>query len=222
MPCATKAVKARRSSPARTRSTNLPANITTTFLDVKTTSSAVVAPSNVTAFSRTNATAVSSSMDVSPSKSDGVSVSLDETMSTCDSFKSPDVEYLDNNDISAVDSVERKTKSSLCISGHAPISSQAPIKGEFMVKCHELRVAAYLECYELIILYNFLISCLISLAGSICNREVLAEMETDGDIIDVDADFMDPQQCATIACDIYKHLRASEVMIFFFCSKNLF
>ncbi|KAA0055489.1 cyclin-A1-1 [Cucumis melo var. makuwa] len=172
VPCATKALKARKSSPARTRSTNMPVTNTTTMLDVKTTNP--VAPSNVTAFSRTDATAVSSCMDVSPSKSDGVSVSLDETMSTCDSFKSPDVEYMDNTDVPAVDSVERKTKSSLCISGPAPISCQAPIK------------------------------------GSICNRDVLTEMEIDGNIVDVDTDFMDPQQCATIACDIYKHLRASE------------
>lgn len=133
VPCATKAIKARKSSPARTRSSNLPANNTTTLqLDVKITSA--VAPSNVTAFSRTDATAISSCMDVSPTKSDGVSVSLDETMSTCDSFKSPDVEYMDNNDVPAVDSVERKTKSSLCISGHASINSQAPIKGELMEK----------------------------------------------------------------------------------------
>ncbi|KAG6578948.1 Cyclin-A1-1, partial [Cucurbita argyrosperma subsp. sororia] len=167
VPCATKAVKARKSSPARTRIANLPAAAhTATLIDVKTTNSIV--PSNVPAISRTDATAVSSSMDVSPTKSDGVSLSLDETMSTCDSFKSPDVEYMDNTDVPAVDSVERKTKTSLCISGHPPIK------------------------------------------GSICNREALAEMETDSGIIDVDTDFMDPQQCATIACDIYKHLRASE------------
>ncbi|XP_022141694.1 cyclin-A1-1 [Momordica charantia] len=183
VPCASKIVKARKGSPARTRSTNLPANNTPALalLDVKTNNvpallhvktnntPSVVAPSNVTAFSRNAATTVSSSMDVSPTKSDGVSVSLDETMSTCDSFKSPEVEYMDNNDVPAVDSVERKTKISLCISDHAP-----PVK------------------------------------GSICNRDVLAEMETDGGIVDLDTDFMDPQQCATIACDIYRHLRASE------------
>lgn len=57
---------------------------------------------------------------------------------------------------------------------------------------------------------------MVFFAGSICNRDVLAEMETDGGIVDLDTDFMDPQQCATIACDIYRHLRASEVIIFFF------
>ena len=57
-------------------------------------------------------------MDVSPSKSDGLSVSMDETMSTCDSLNSPDVEYIDNNDIAAIDSIERRTCSKLNISDH--------------------------------------------------------------------------------------------------------
>jgi cyclin A len=57
-------------------------------------------------------------MDVSPTKSDGLSVSMDETMSTCDSYKSPEVEYIDNNDLPAVDSINRKTFSSLYISDH--------------------------------------------------------------------------------------------------------
>lgn len=45
------------------------------------------------------------------------------------------------------------------------------------------------------------------LTGIICKRDILS----DDEIIDVDNDIMDPQACATIACDIYKHLRASEV-----------
>ena len=45
----------------------------------------------------------------SSSKSD------DETKSTCDSFKSPRVEYIDNEDVSAVVSIERKAFSSLYI-----------------------------------------------------------------------------------------------------------
>ena len=49
-------------------------------------------------------------------------------------------------------------------------------------------------------------------AGNICNRDVLVEMEIDDKIVDVDDNCMDPQFCATIACDIYKHLRASEVL----------
>lgn len=35
-------------------------------------------------------------------------------------------------------------------------------------------------------------------------------MEVD-EVVDVDDKYMDPQFCATIACDIYKHLRESEV-----------
>lgn len=49
------------------------------------------------------------------------------------------------------------------------------------------------------------------LAVNICNRDVLVEMEIDDKVVDVDNNYMDPQFCATIACDIYKHLRASEV-----------
>lgn len=41
------------------------------------------------------------------------------------------------------------------------------------------------------------------------------KMETYDDIVDVDNNYMDPQMCATIACDIYKHLHASEVCILF-------
>lgn len=55
-------------------------------------------------------------LDVSPTTSDAMSVSMDESMSSCDSFKSPDVEYVDNSDVAAVDSIERKTFSNLNIS----------------------------------------------------------------------------------------------------------
>lgn len=49
------------------------------------------------------------------------------------------------------------------------------------------------------------------LAENICKRDVIVEMETDDKIVDLDDNYMDPQMCATIACDIYMHLRASEV-----------
>ncbi|XP_057728927.1 cyclin-A1-1-like isoform X1 [Arachis stenosperma] len=113
-----------------------------------------------------------SKMDVSPCKSDGASVSMsvDETMSSCESFKSPDIEYLDNNDIApAVDSIQRKTFSTLNISD----TPEPP-------------------------------------AGNICSRDILVELEKDDKVVNVDNNFMDPQLCATFACDIYKHLRASE------------
>ncbi|XWS25097.1 hypothetical protein CRYUN_Cryun27aG0041800 [Craigia yunnanensis] len=142
--------------------------------------SSVLPPKVVTSFPRRNEVvfpppSISSippppcSMEFSPSKSEDVSVSMDETMSTCDSFKSPEVEYMDNHDVTAIDSIERKTCSDLYISDH------------------------------------------VEATGNICNRDALADMETDDKIIDVDDNCMDPQLCATFACDIYKHLRASEV-----------
>ncbi|XP_012571947.1 cyclin-A1-4 [Cicer arietinum] len=113
---------------------------------------------------------VSSSMDLSlsPGKSDGMSVSMDETMSSCDSFKSPDIEYVDNTDIPAVDSIERKTFCSLNISDNK---------------------------YQ---------------SGNICSRDILVELEKGEKIVNIDNDHVDPQLCASFACDIYKHLRASE------------
>lgn len=135
--------------------------------------SSVFPPKVVTTFPRGNDVVLPPhppcSMEFSPSKSDGVSVSMDETMSTCDSFKSPEVEYMDNRDVAVIDSIERKTFSNLYISDN------------------------------------------VEATGNICNRDAIAEMEMDDKIIDVDQNYMDPQLCATFACDIYKHLRASEV-----------
>ena len=48
-------------------------------------------------------------------------------------------------------------------------------------------------------------------AGNICSRDILVELEKEDKIVNVDNNYMDPQLCATFACDIYKHLRASEV-----------
>lgn len=52
---------------------------------------------------------------ISPNRSRD-SVSLDETMSTCDSMKSPDFEYIDNGDSSIVASLERRATDNLRIS----------------------------------------------------------------------------------------------------------
>ncbi|KAK7410617.1 hypothetical protein VNO78_01553 [Psophocarpus tetragonolobus] len=103
-------------------------------------------------------------VDVSPTKSDGMSVSMDESMSSCDSFKSPDIEYVDNT---AVDSIQRKTFSNLNISDSTD-------------------------------------------SGNICSRDILVELEKGDKFVNVDNNYADPQLCATFACDIYKHLRASE------------
>lgn len=75
-------------------------------------------------------------MDESPSKSDGDSVSMDETMSTCDSFKSPQVEYIDNNDVQAIDSINRKTFS------HLHISDQPETTGSIFEQTFEISCAA--------------------------------------------------------------------------------
>ncbi|XP_040997325.1 cyclin-A1-1-like [Juglans microcarpa x Juglans regia] len=170
---ASKIAKAKKGPPANTGSTGLPRTNFPASLNLKST--AVVPCSKVTSFSRSDGTVPNSvaipaqfSMDVSPSKSDGLSVSLDESMSTCDSFKSPEVEYMDNSDVPAVDSIERKTFGNLYIS----------------------------DLEEKI--------------GNICNRDILAAMETDDKIVNIDKNYTDPQLCAAFACDIYKHLRASE------------
>ncbi|KAK1371165.1 Cyclin-A1-1 like [Heracleum sosnowskyi] len=120
-------------------------------------------------FSRKKAPYAQFNMDTSSIKSDCLSVALDGSMSSSESLKSPEVEYIDNTDVAAIDSIERKTYNKLCISDDGKT------------------------------------------AGSICKRDILAEMETGDRIVDVDENSMDPQLCATLACDIYKHLRASEV-----------
>lgn len=58
-------------------------------------------------------------IDVSPSGSVSGSISMDESMSTCDSLTSPQFEYIDNEDASAVTLIERKTSNSLYISDNA-------------------------------------------------------------------------------------------------------
>uniref|UniRef100_M1DM19 Cyclin A1 n=1 Tax=Solanum tuberosum TaxID=4113 RepID=M1DM19_SOLTU len=48
------------------------------------------------------------SMDISPSHSNGSLVSMDESMSTFDIVRSPEVEYIDDRESAAVDSIEKK------------------------------------------------------------------------------------------------------------------
>ncbi|CAL0319424.1 unnamed protein product [Lupinus luteus] len=175
--CATKVSKAKKESPPCTTASaisdntllpslpNVKSNIAvfpkTTFLpqrDEDTPKAATVTVPSVSI----------SSMDSSPTKSDEMSVSIDE-MSSSHSFKSPEIEYLDNTDLSAVDSIGRKTFTNLNIS-----DTTEP-------------------------------------EGNTCSRDTLVELEKDDKIVNVDNNYKDPQLCATFACDIYKHLRASEV-----------
>ncbi|XP_039124017.1 cyclin-A1-4-like [Dioscorea cayenensis subsp. rotundata] len=105
---------------------------------------------------------------ISPNRSRD-SVSLDETMSTCDSMKSPDFEYIDNGDSSIVASLERRATDNLRISEDDDDTLDCTLK-----------------------------------------RDVPVSMGTMDNIIDLDSDHKDPQLCATLACDIYKHLRIAE------------
>ncbi|KAK4429624.1 Cyclin-A1-1 [Sesamum alatum] len=171
VPCSAKIVSIKKGSSTSTNASFSGATLPPT----SSVKQSMVVPSRATShpksdvvFSKTTAAPVSHSIDESPDKSDSFSVSMDESMSTCDSLKSPDVEYMDNNEIAAVDSIERKASNMLCISDHMEIS------------------------------------------GNICKRDVLAAIESDDKIVDVDDNLDDPHLCATIACDIYKHLRASE------------
>ncbi|GAB2270377.1 hypothetical protein Dimus_005280 [Dionaea muscipula] len=103
---------------------------------------------------------------------DGHSVSVDESMSSRDSLKSLDIEYLDENDVAAVQSIGSMASNNLHITE----------QGE-------------------------------QTAGNICKRDKVREVrkvDLVDNVVTVDNDFMDPQICATIACDIYKHLHASE------------
>ncbi|KAL5732048.1 Cyclin-A1-3 [Ranunculus cassubicifolius] len=108
-------------------------------------------------------------MDISPSRSPRGSVSMDETMSTCDSLNSPDVEYIDNADASEIALIARKTSNNFHISEYKEAAS-----------------------------------------GNICKRDLHLGVEISDKIFDIDNNHNDPQLCATIACDIYNHLRASE------------
>ncbi|CAN0892269.1 CYCA1-1, partial [Linum grandiflorum] len=104
------------------------------------------------------------------SKSDGVSTSIDESMSTCDSYKSAESESVD----------KKKTLNRLYISVEEEVT------------------VGILQC--------------LTPENHVCSRDALGvvDMDTDEKIVNIDADVDDPQLCATNACDIYKHLRASE------------
>ncbi|OIV97955.1 hypothetical protein TanjilG_12712 [Lupinus angustifolius] len=172
VPCVTKVSKAKKEPLPCTTSSAISSNKLPSLTNVKSTTTifpkATPLPQRVE--DPPTVTTVSiSSMDISPTKSDEISVSMDGSMSSCHSFKSPEIEYLDNTDVSTVDSIERKTFTNLNIS-----DTTEP-------------------------------------TGNKCSRDILVELEKEEKIINVDNNYKDPQLCATFACDIYKHLRATEV-----------
>ncbi|KAL6511998.1 Cyclin-A1-1 [Orobanche gracilis] len=168
VPCSTKIVSIKKGPSASSVSgaTLLPSS--SVKQNVVVAAGATSFPKSDSMFSKTAFAHISSSANFSPDKSDSFSVSMDESMSTCDSLKSPDIEYMDSNGTAAVDSIERKALNMLCISKHDEITE------------------------------------------NICKRDILAAIESDENIVDIDENLDDPQLCTTIACDIYKHLRASE------------
>ncbi|KAJ6681616.1 CYCLINS [Salix koriyanagi] len=173
-PFSNKIAKVKKGPPASISGTGFPGKTLPAFLNAK---SSTVGGCKVICISRRDesvppvaaAVSIPCSIDVSPSKSDDLSISLDESMSTCDSFKSPEVEYIDSNEIIAIDSINKKTLSNLYISDH------------------------------------------LETAENVCIRDTRNDMETNDKIVNLDDNYQDPQLCATIACDIYKHLRASEM-----------
>uniref|UniRef100_A0ACD5VVF3 Uncharacterized protein n=1 Tax=Avena sativa TaxID=4498 RepID=A0ACD5VVF3_AVESA len=97
----------------------------------------------------------------------GESICTDETMSTCDSMKSPEFEYIDNGDSPLLDSLQRRANENLRISDDRAVE------------------------------------------GAKWKKDATAPMEIDN-VCDVDQNFEDPQLCATLASDIYMHLREAE------------
>lgn len=146
VPCSSKVAKAKKANPASNANTGLSGNLLPASLSSKSSTAVLskvtslprndepdrsivkssnVLPSEVTSLPRSDkivpsiaAVPASHSMEVSPTRSDANSVSMDETMSACDSFKSPDVEYIDNNDARALDSIDRNSFRNLYISDH--------------------------------------------------------------------------------------------------------
>ncbi|KAK7282697.1 hypothetical protein RIF29_11676 [Crotalaria pallida] len=105
---------------------------------------------------------------ISPSKSFSGSVSLDESMSTSDTLKSPEFEYIANDDLVSTKSIENRT---LCILN---ISDSSKIEGR------------------------------------IYGSDTIVKTEEANEVVDIDNNIKDPQYCASIAHEIYEHLRACE------------
>ncbi|KAJ6811265.1 putative cyclin-A1-1 [Iris pallida] len=89
-------------------------------------------------------------------------------MSTSNSMKSPDFEYIDSGDSSVVASLERRATNNFHISKHSDS------------------------------------------AGCTWKINYPVAMEITDGIVDVDNNHKDPQLCATLAYDIYNHLRTAE------------
>lgn len=122
VPCKTKISHTKKKSPACNTGSAISSsrNKTLNSSNAKSTPVVVVVP-KATCFPQRDQTASTTAAlpcctHISPIKSDRMSVSINDTMSSCDSFKSHEIEYIDNGDVSALDSIDRNTFSSLNIS----------------------------------------------------------------------------------------------------------
>ncbi|KAH7524539.1 hypothetical protein FEM48_Zijuj06G0130200 [Ziziphus jujuba var. spinosa] len=70
-------------------------------------------------------------VDASPCRSVSGSISLDQSISTCDSLRSPEFEYIDNMEASGIKSIERKTSNSLYISDDLEVAGSRYYKDIF-------------------------------------------------------------------------------------------
>lgn len=125
------------------------------------------------------------------------SVSMEDAMSTCNSIESPDLEYLDN--------------------GNSPVASSLHHSGNDKPHISDNRdVAGLFTCQNgqsrLVLGIKYLLICdLFTVAVSNWRMQDPTPMEIDN-IFDIDNNHEDPKLCATLACDIYKHLREAEVI----------
>nr|QYW07111.1 cyclin A1-1 [Dimocarpus longan] len=126
VPCSTKVAKAKKAKTALSTSsgnTDFSGNFLPASLNTKPSAAG---PCKVTSLPRHDETgpgitavSVPCSMDVAPCKLDGYSASVNQSMSACDFFKCPEVEFIDNNGIPTNDSFESNSFRNLQNSDHA-------------------------------------------------------------------------------------------------------
>ncbi|XP_057518118.1 cyclin-A1-4 [Amaranthus tricolor] len=124
VPCASaKSVKAKKGYPTSINDTNLPALWAEKPNAVAASKISLVRSKAASLkVSQTYVFQAPSRMDVSPSLSNGDSVSMEDSMSTCDSLKSPEVEYLDDSDVATLSSIHKKTSENFQADDHMDIS----------------------------------------------------------------------------------------------------
>jgi cyclin A len=116
-------------------------------------------------------------------------------------MKSPDFEYIDNGDSSMLASLQRRADEHLRISEDTDVEGllRFILRSPFLsVFCQKKKIVDSVACG------------LLSFSENKWKKNAPAPMEIDR-VCDVDNDLEDPQLCATLASDIYMHLREAEV-----------